>query len=85
LSWREACIPPRTPFQLAAQTVQILAEAYELSPEEVEHDASMLHTSSWSGLELLAWVRDRHDWHASTCIYYLAALRRALRGQSPFM
>jgi hypothetical protein len=84
LSWREPCIPPDTSSQLPARTVQILAEAYELSPGEVEHDVAVLQARPWSGLDLLVWLRVRHAWHASTCVYYLAALRRVLRGQSQF-
>ena len=72
-------------LELPARTVQILAEAYELNPDEIEHDVTVLHACPRSGVKLLVWLRDRHQWHASTCVYYLAALRRALRGQSPVM
>jgi hypothetical protein len=72
-------------LDLPAHTVQILAEAYELSPDEVEHDVAVLQAHSWSGVDLLAWLRCRHGWHASTCVYYLAALRRALNGMPPWL
>ena len=71
--------------RLPARTVQILAEAYELSPDEVEHDVAVLQAQAWSGLGLLVWLRDRHHWDASTCVYYLAALLRALQGMPPGM
>ena len=83
-SRRESCIPLRTNPQLPTRTIQILAEAYELSSDEVQYDVSVLQASSRSGLDLLVWLRARHDWSASTCVYYLAALRRVLRGQAPF-
>ena len=75
--------PQLTSPEALASSVLILAEAYELTPAEVEYDVAVLQAYPWSGLELLVWLQDRHHWHASTCVYYLAALRRTLRGQSP--
>ena len=83
MAWLEACTPARTSAQLPARTVEILAAAYELSPAEVIHDVAVLQAYPWSGLDLLVWLRNSHQWPASTCVYYLAALRRTLRGQSP--
>ena len=85
MPWREPCSSAHTSAQLPPRTVLILAEAYELDTAEVEQDVAVVQASPWSGLGLLVWLRDRHRWHASTCVYYLAALRRALRGQSPIM
>jgi hypothetical protein len=67
-------------LELPARTVQILAEAYELSPDDVQQDVAVLRTHTWSSIDLLEWLRRRHGWHVSTCVYYLAALRRALSG-----
>ena len=67
-------------LELPARTIQILAEAYELSPDEVEQDVAVLQAHSWSSIDLLEWLRRTHGWHASTCVYYLAALRRGLAG-----
>ena len=75
----------RMVLELPARTLQILAEAYELSPNEVEQDVAVLQAHSWSSIDLLEWLRCTHGWHTSTCVYYLVALRRALRGQSPWM
>ena len=68
----------RMVLELPARTLQILAEAYELSPDQVEQDVAMLHAHPWSGIAFLEWLRRTHGWDASTCVYYLAALRRAL-------
>ena len=72
-------------LELPARTLQILAEAYELSPDEVEQDVAVLQAHSSSSVDLLEWLRRRHGWHASTCVYYLAALRRALNGMPAWM
>jgi hypothetical protein len=72
-------------LELPSRTVQILAEAYELSPDEVEHDLAILQARSSFGIDLLEWLRRRHGWHASSCVYYLAALRRALSGMPAWM
>ena len=77
-TWPETCIP-RVALELPARIRQILAEAYELRPDEVEPDSAVLQAHSSAGVDVLEWLRRRHGWHASTCVYYLAALRRALR------
>ena len=72
-------------LELPGRTLQILAEAYELSPDEVEQDFAVLQAHASSGIDLLESLRRRHAWSASTCVYYLAALRRALRGMPVWM
>ena len=72
-------------LELPARTVQILAEAYELSPDDVQQDVAVLQAHAWSSIDLLEWLRRRHGWHVSTCVYYLAALRRALSGMPVWM
>jgi hypothetical protein len=83
-AWREACTRCVV-LDLSARTVGILAEAYELCTDEVEEDVAVLQRHPRSGVELLEWVRRRHRWHASTGVYYLAALRRALSGMRPWV
>jgi hypothetical protein len=77
-------MPPRTSVQLLARTVLILAEAYELDPADVEHDVALLQAWPAWALCTLVWLKERHRWHASTCVYYLARLHRAVHGQPPF-
>lgn len=72
-------------LELPARTLQILAEAYELSRDEVEQDVAVLLDHPHSGIALLEWLRRTYRWDASTCLYYLAALRRALSGMPPWM
>ena len=85
MAWLEACTPARTSAQLPARTVEILAAAYELSLHEVEQDLTVLQAHAWSSIDLLEWLRRTHGWHASSCVYYLAALRRALSGMPVWM
>jgi hypothetical protein len=75
----------RMVLELPARTVQILAEAYELSPDEVEQDVAVLQAHASSSIDLLERLRRRHTWDTSTCVYYLVALRRALRGMPAWM
>ncbi len=56
----------------------ILADAYEIKPRDVLQDSEALQLWCWTGLELLAYMREKYGWHASTAVYYVAALRRAL-------
>ena len=73
----------RMVLELPARTLRILAEAYELSPAEVEQDVAVVQAHAGSSIDLLEWLRRTHDWHTSTCVYYLAALRPALTGMPP--
>ena len=75
----------RIVLELPARTVQIVAEAYELSPDEVEQDVAVLQAHASSSINLLEWLWRTHAWHTSTCVYYLAALRRALKGMPAWM
>ena len=43
----------RMVLELPARTLQILAEAYELSPDEVEQDFAVLQAHASSSLDLL--------------------------------
>ena len=72
-AWRDSCTRSMI-LELPARTLRILAEAYELSPDQPH-----------SGIALLEWLRRTYRWDASTCLYYLAALRRALSGMPPWM
>jgi len=81
--WHAVCGPVFTSAPLGPRAIEILAEAYELRPDEVIHDVAALLESASSGLDQLVWLRRRHGWHASTCVYYLAALRRSVMGMPP--
>jgi hypothetical protein len=61
----------------------VLAQAFGLGPRQVRVDASEI--ARWRGPadELLAVLRDRHDWAAVTAYRYLRTVLRALRGQQP--
>lgn len=59
-----------------------IAEAFELTPDDVQRDRSLV--AGWTGgeAELLAWLRERHAWDASIPPYYVAWLRNLSR-QAP--
>jgi hypothetical protein len=76
------CTYPQPP---RADAVQILAAAYELSPDQIEHDLAVVQSAPWSHLDFLQWLRDRHKWDVSTGLFYLAALARALDGEPPWV
>src|SRR5215210_9553425 len=75
-SWPGTCYGRSTLTPLHPRTVQILAEAYELTPHDVALDNEIIQALPWSGLDLLVWLRRRHNWDASLAVYYLAAIKR---------
>jgi hypothetical protein len=77
--WLRSCYARSTPTPLDPHTVQILAEAYELTTLDVVLDSEIIQALPWSGLDLLVWLCRRHDWHASLAVNYLAAIKREIR------
>ena len=60
---------------LSSRDAVRLAEAFELSPAQVQHDAGLV--GDWQGNEdaLRALLQERHEWDASVAPYYILRLR----------
>jgi hypothetical protein len=60
---------------LSSRDAARIAEAFELSPDQVHEDADL--TADWQGEEhvLKGLLRERHDWDASVPSFYVFWLR----------
>ncbi len=62
--------------------VQTVSESFELTPAAVKRDLATARSWTGSEVELLRWLRWRHDWDGTTTVYYLIWLRKALVASS---
>ncbi len=71
---------PTESGRLSGRGRVILACAYELTEDEVEHDSARVWHWVGSDEHLIAALEQRHDWSTDSELgpYFLAALRTAL-------
>ena len=68
------------PGPLSRRWREILAGAYELTQDQVGHDAAFVRQWAGSDQHLIAALEQRHDWSPASELgpHFLAALRNAL-------
>jgi hypothetical protein len=69
------------PAPISEAVMNKLAQAFELTAQEVQTDAQQIVTWQEPGDDLLVLLQRRHAWGAERALRYLVSVRSALAGE----